>query len=76
MGYKVNSVKVPNMGNRQNYNYVEIAGSETLCFSNNYNGIMVPANDLNTINNMFKSGVTIWNNHENFGDYSVSNNIN
>ena len=76
MGYKVNSVKVPNMTHRQNYNYVEIAGSETLCFSNNYNGIMVPANDLNTINNMFKSGVTIWNNHENFGDYSVSNNIN
>lgn len=75
LGYKVNKVKIPNMGNRQNYNYVEIGASETLCFPNNYNNIMIPAKDLENLNNIFRSGVTIWNNHNNLGDYSVSNNI-
>ena len=74
-GYKVNAVKVPNMSHRQNFNYVEIASGEILCFSNNYNNIMIPATDLESINNMFRNGITIWNNHTNMGDFSVSNNI-
>ena len=36
---------------------------------------MIPASALDFINSLFRSGVTIWNNHENFGDYSVSNSI-
>ena len=75
-GYQVNSVKVPNMLHRQNYNYVMIGNEETLCYCNNHNGIMIPASDLNQINNMFRLGVTLWNDHNNLGDYSVSNNIN
>lgn len=75
MGYKVNNVKVPNMSNRENYNYVQIASEENVAYSNNHNNICLPATALNDINNIFRSGVTIWNNHANFGDYSVSNNI-
>lgn len=74
-GYLVNTFKIPNMQHRQNYNYVEISNSDTLCYSNNHNNIMVPAQDLESINNIFRNGVTIWNNHTNLGDYSVSNNI-
>lgn len=73
MGYKVNKVKVPNMGNRQNYNYVQVAQEENLAYPNNYNNICLPANALDTINTLFRNGITIWNNHTNFGDYSVSN---
>lgn len=75
MGYKVNNVKVPNMSNRENYNYVQIASEENVAYPNNHNNICLPATALNDINNIFRGGVTIWNNHTNFGDYSVSNNI-
>lgn len=75
MGYKVNNVKVPNMANRENYNYVQIATDENVAYPNNHNNICLPATALNDINNIFRGGVTIWNNHANFGDYSVSNNI-
>lgn len=75
MGYKVNKVKVPNMSHRQNYNYVQVANEENLAYPNNHNNICLPATALNEINNLFRNGITIWNNHTNFGDYSVSNNI-
>ena len=75
MGYKVNKVKVPNMARRENYNYVQVANEENLAYPNNHNNICLPATALNEINNLFRKGITIWNNHTNFGDYSVSNNI-
>lgn len=74
-GYLVNRVKVPNMGHRQNFNFIQIASEDNLCYPNNHDGIMIPASALDFINGLFRNGVTIWNNHENFGDYSVSNNI-
>ena len=73
MGYKVNSVKVPNMSHRLNYNYVLIAKEDNVAYPNNHNNICIPAKELNQINSLFRNGITIWNNHENFGDYSVSN---
>lgn len=75
MGYKVNTIKVPNMEHRQNFNFVQIGAEENIAYPNNYNNIGIPASALNTINELFRSGITLWNNHENFGDYSVSNNI-
>lgn len=75
MGYKVNIVKVPNMAYRENYNYVQIASEDNVAYPNNHNNIGIPASALNEINNMFRNGITLWNNHTNFGDYSVSNNI-
>ena len=73
MGYAVNSVKIPNMSYRENYNYVQIASEENLAYPNNHNNICLPATALDQINTLFRNGITIWNNHENFGDYSVSN---
>lgn len=73
LGYRVNKVKIPNMSNRANYNYVQVAQEENVAYPNNYNNICLPAKALDQINSLFRSGVTIWNNHTNFGDYSVSN---
>ena len=70
-----NAIQYPNMLHRENYNYVQIAKDSTTAYSNNHNNICVPATELESINNIFRSGVTVWNNHDNFGDYSVSNNI-
>ena len=75
MGYKVNTIKVPNMEHRQNFNFVQVGAEENIAYPNNYNNIGIPASALNDINNMFRSGITLWNNHANFGDYSVSNDI-
>lgn len=75
MGYKVNTIKVPNMQHRENFNFVQVGAEENLAYPNNYNNIGIPASALNQINDMFRSGITLWNNHTNFGDYSVSNNI-
>lgn len=75
VGYKVDNVKIPNMTNRENYNYIQIGAEDNLCYPNNHDNIMIPADALNKINELFRTGITIWNNHTNFGDYSVSNNI-
>lgn len=74
-GYKVNTVKVPNMSHRQNYNFIQIGSGEKTAYSNNYNNICPPPKDMDLINSLFVKGVTVWNNHANLGDYSVSNNI-
>lgn len=74
-GYKVNTIKVPNMSHRQNYNYVQISSDDNVAYVNNHNGICPPSKDIDMINKLFRRGITIWNNHTNLGDYSVSNNI-
>ena len=74
-GYKINQIKVPNMSHRQNYNYVQIADDDNVAYPNNHNNICPPPKDIDTINKLFRRGVTMWNNHSNLGDYSVSNNI-
>lgn len=68
-GYKINEIKIPNTTGRQNFNYVEI--SENSCIG--YGSI--PPKAMDTINGACRRGVTIWHNHANLGDYSVSNNI-
>ena len=73
LGYRVNKVKIPNMANRTNYNFVQVAQEENVAYPNNYNNICLPAKALDQINSLFRNGVTIWNNHGNFGDYSVTN---
>lgn len=75
MGYSINRVKVPNMGHRQNYNYVQIASDDNCAKINNHNNICPPSKDMESINNLFRRGITIWNNHSNLGNYSVSNGI-
>lgn len=66
-GYKVNTVKVPNITGRTNWNYVKTIGA-------NIQGD-IPEDDLNEIKTMFNNGVTLWHNASTYLDYSQSNTI-
>ena len=66
-GYKVNSVKVPNITGRQNWNYVKTIDC--------YIQADIPQEDLQTIKSMFDRGLTIWHHASTFMDYSQSNAI-
>ena len=66
-GYKVNSVKVPNITGRTNWNYVKTIGA-------NIEGD-IPEDHLNEIKSMFNNGVTLWHNASTYLDYSQSNTI-
>ena len=74
-GYQQNAVQYPNMQHRENYNYIQIASDDNIGYANLHNGISVPAPAMDIINSIYRSGVTVWNNHANFGDYSVTNAI-
>ena len=74
-GYAQNDIKYPNLLHRQNYNYIQISKDSKVCYGNDHNNISIPADVLESINNIFRAGVTVWNNHTNFGDYSVTNGI-
>ncbi len=64
-GYKVNSVKLPNITGRTNWNYVKTVGCNIVGD--------IPQGDLMKIKNMFNNGVTMWHNPSTFLDYSQSN---
>lgn len=66
-GYKVNSVKVPNVTGRRNFNYVKTIGCN---FTGN-----IPQQDIEKIRNLFNNGITFWHNEENFLNYSANNDI-
>jgi hypothetical protein len=68
-GYKVNELKVPNINGRLNFNFIEIGDGECIGYGN------IPAIDLELINKVCRRGVTIWHNHDNLGDYTVTNTI-
>ena len=67
LGYKVNSVKVPNITGRTNWNYVKTVDC-------NVDG-NIPQKDLNIIKAMFNNGVTLWHNPSTMLDYSNTNTI-
>ena len=66
-GYKVTTLKVPNITGRRNWNYVKTINA-------NIEGY-IPQEDLDEIKNMFNNGVTIWHNSSTFLDYSQNNDI-
>lgn len=66
-GYKVNSLKVPNLRGRRNWNYVKTIGA-------NIHGY-IPQKDMKEIKNMFDAGITLWHNPNTFLDYSQNNDI-
>lgn len=67
IGYKTNKVKLPNVTGRANWNYVETQACAILGD--------IPQEDLQTIKDMFNSGVTFWHNPSTFLDYSQNNAI-
>lgn len=66
-GYKVNSLKVPNVTGRRNWNYVKTIGV-------NLEGA-IPQDDVQELKSIFNNGVTFWHNGSNFLDYSQNNDI-
>lgn len=74
-GYQTNQTKVANQLGRSNWNFVKIANGESIGHSTNNDYFSVPAKSMETINNIYRKGVTIWHNHATIGDYSQSNTI-
>ena len=65
-GYKTNRVKLPNINNRSNWNYVKTKGCNIIGD--------IPQADLQKIKNLFDNGFTLWHNPNTFLDYSQANN--
>lgn len=66
-GYKVNTVKVPNLTGRTYWNYVKTIGA-------NIEGL-IPEFYMDEIKAMFNAGVTLWHDPTKFLDYSQNNTI-
>lgn len=64
-GYLTNKVKVPNLSNRPNWNYVKTIGANIIA--------SIPQMDLQEIKEMFDNGLTLWHNTSTFLDYSQNN---
>lgn len=66
-GYKINSVKIPNIIGRLNWNYVKTIDC-------NFDGD-IPQIHLNIIRSIFNSGITLWHNPSTIYNYNVDNSI-
>lgn len=66
-GYKVNSLKVPNITGRSNWNYVKTIDVNIIGD--------VPQDDIAEIKSYFDRGITLWHNANTFLDYNQNNNI-
>lgn len=64
-GYKVATVKIPELTSRPNWNYVKTIGC-------NFEG-EIPQKDLQEIRNIFDKGITLWHNINTFENYGVDN---
>lgn len=68
-GYQVNRVKTPNINGRTYWNYVKIGTGEDIGNGN------VPNKFKDTLNQIFRNGTTIWHNHDNIGNFTLTNSI-
>ena len=66
-GYKVNTVKIPNITGRLNWNFVKTINC-------NITG-SIPQKDMQKIKNMFNNGVTLWHNPATMLEYNQPNPI-
>ena len=64
-GYLTNTVKLPNLNNRPNWNYIKTIGLNVIAD--------IPQLDLQEIKYMFDNGITLWHNTATFLDYSQNN---
>ena len=64
-GYETDELKMPNINNRPNWNYIQTVGMNITA--------PIPQLDLLEIKAMFNEGVTLWHNPATFGDYSQNN---
>lgn len=68
-GYQINRVKTPNITGRRYWNFVKIGASEDIG-----NG-SVPNKFKESLNNIFRTGTTIWHSHDNIGNFNLNNTI-
>lgn len=73
-GYLINEIKIPNQTGRHYWNYVQIGAEENIGYSTNIER-SVPASSMDIINNIYRTGVTIWHAHDQLGNYNLTNNI-
>lgn len=66
-GYKVNTVKSPNINGRRNWNFVKTINC-------NFDGD-IPQNDMIIIKQIFDNGITLWHNPNTIFDYTQNNSI-
>ena len=66
-GYKVNSLKVPNLTGRKYWNYVKCVGANIEGF--------IPEFYMDELKSLFNAGITLWHDSTKFLDYSQSNTI-
>ena len=66
-GYKVNSLNIPNIKKRLNWDYMK-------CVDVNLEG-EIPEKDMEKIRNLFNNGCTFWHNPNTYLDYSQNNPI-
>lgn len=64
-GYQTNEVKLPNLDNRPNWNFIKTIDINLIGD--------IPQNDLAVIKAMFDNGFTLWHNPNTFLDYSQNN---
>lgn len=68
-GYQINRVKTPNITGRRYWNFVKIGSGEDIG-----NGT-VPNKFKDVLNQIFRSGTTIWHSHDNIGNFNLNNTI-
>ena len=64
-GYATHLVKLPNLNNRTNWNYVKTINCNVIGD--------IPQTDLEEYRNLFNEGITLWHNASTFLDYSQTN---
>lgn len=65
-GYLINETRRPLLQNRINFDYIKTRDINIVGD--------IPQEDINELESLFNNGLTIWHNHNTFGDYSVANN--
>lgn len=68
-GYKVLTIKQPELNTRKYWNYVQIGAGEIFATGN------IPQQDLEIINSVAQKGTTIWHEHDQIGNYYLDNKI-
>lgn len=66
-GYKVDTLKVPNVRNRPHWTFIKTKGC-------NIRGSM-PADDVSAIEDIIDKGITFWRNINEVGNYSLNNSV-
>lgn len=68
-GYKISETKTPNLTGRTYWNYIKIGNNDVMASGN------IQTKFLDKINDIARAGTTVWHNHANIGNFSLTNSI-